>query len=44
MENAEKRTMPICLTPEQMKTISEFAKSMGMLNASQAIERLLKQH
>ncbi|MEW5840314.1 hypothetical protein [Nitrososphaera sp.] len=36
----EKRTMPVCLTPEQLKVVEEYAKSKGMLNASQAIEEL----
>jgi hypothetical protein len=38
----EKRTMPVCLTPEQLKKIEEYGKKKGMLNASQAIEELTK--
>ena len=34
--------MPICFTSEQFKKIEEFAKKHGMLNASQAVEKLLK--
>ena len=37
----EKRSMPICFTSEQFKKIEEFAKKNGMLNASQAVEKLL---
>lgn len=37
----EKRSMPICFTTEQYKIIEEFAKEHGMLNASQAIEKIL---
>jgi len=33
--------MPICFTKEQYKMIEEFAKKNGMLNASQAIEKVL---
>lgn len=34
--------MPVCFTNEQYKMIEEYAKSKGMLNASQALEELLK--
>ncbi len=37
----EKRSMPVCFTEEQYKKIEEIAKKNGMLNASQAIEKLL---
>ena len=37
----EKRSMPICFTTEQYKKIEKFAKKQGMLNASQAVEKLL---
>lgn len=37
----EKRSMPICFTNEEYKKIEEFAKKHGMLNASQAVEKLL---
>ncbi|MEM3095292.1 MAG: hypothetical protein QXX64_06615 [Nitrososphaera sp.] len=39
---SEKRTMPVCFTPEQLKMVEEYAKKRGMLNASQAIEELAK--
>lgn len=35
--------MPVCFTNEQYKMIEEFAKRNGMLNASQALEKLLKE-
>jgi hypothetical protein len=38
----EKRSMPICFTTEEYKKIEAFAKRHGMLNASQAVERLLE--
>jgi hypothetical protein len=38
----EKRSMPICFTTEEYKKIEEFAKKRGMLNASQAVEKLLE--
>jgi len=36
-----KRTMPICFDIEQYKKIEKFAKKRGMLNPSQAIEKIL---
>ena len=39
---SEERTMPVCLTPEQLKMIEEYAKKKGMLNTSQAIEELTR--
>jgi hypothetical protein len=36
----KERTMPICITPDQLKVIEEYAKKKGTLNASQAIEEL----
>lgn len=41
-ESMKKRSMPICFTKEQYAMIEEFAKKHGMLNASQAVEKLLK--
>ena len=35
-----KRTMPVCFTPGQLKVVEEYAKKKSMLNASQAIEEL----
>ena len=37
----EKRSMPVCFTAEQHRIVVEFAKRRGMLNASQAIEKIL---
>ena len=37
----EKRSMPVCFTDKQHKIIEEFAKKNGMLNTSQALEKLL---
>lgn len=36
----ESRTMPVCLSPEQLQIVEKYAKSKGMLNASQAVEEL----
>ncbi len=33
--------MPICFSTEQYKKIEKYAKKHGMVNASQAIEKLL---
>ena len=33
--------MPVCFNEKQYKMIEEFAKKNGMLNASQALEKLL---
>ena len=38
----EKRTMPVCFTPEQYEFIKRYAQKHGMLNAGQALERLIK--
>ncbi|MEW6043904.1 MAG: hypothetical protein ACK4TO_06325 [Candidatus Nitrosotenuis sp.] len=38
-----KRTMPVCMTPAQYEKIAEIAKLNGMVNASQAIEKILKE-
>ena len=37
----EKRSMPVCFTEKQYKKIQEIAKKNGMLNASQAVEKML---
>ncbi len=34
--------MPVCFTEKQYKVIEEFAKRNGMLNASRALEKMLK--
>jgi len=36
-----KRSMPVCFTEKQYKMIEEFARRNGMLNASQALEKIL---
>lgn len=36
----DKKTLPVCFTPEQLKVVEEYAKKKGMLNASQAVEEL----
>jgi len=38
-----KRTMPICCDLEQYKKIEIYAKKYGMLNTSQAIEKILEE-
>ena len=38
----DKKTMPVCFTPEQLKAVEDYARKKGMLNASQAIEELAK--
>lgn len=40
MDN-ERRSMPVCFTPEQIKLLEEYAKNHGMLNSSQAIEHIV---
>ena len=37
----KRRSMPVCFTKKQYKMIEEFAKKNGMLNASQALEKIL---
>jgi len=39
----EKRSMPVCFTKEQHKIIEEFTKRKGMLNTSQALEKILSE-
>ena len=36
------RTMPVCFTKEQLERIEEYGKRHGMLNASQALEKLVE--
>ena len=33
--------MPVCFTEKQFKMINEFARRNGMLNTSQALEKIL---
>ena len=37
------RSMPVCFTEKQYKMIEEFAKRNGMMNTSQALEKILSQ-
>ena len=39
----DRRSMPVCFTQKQYEMIEEFAKRNGMLNASQALEKILNQ-
>jgi len=39
----ERRSMPVCFTEKQYKMIEEYAKRNGMLNASQALEKILSE-
>jgi hypothetical protein len=39
-EPERKRTMPVCLSPEKLKLLTEYAKKNGMTNYNQAIEHL----
>ena len=36
-----KRTMPICCNTEEYKMIERYAKKRGMVNAGQAVEKIL---
>ena len=36
-----KRTMPICCNLEQYELIEKYAKKRGVINASQAVEKIL---
>jgi hypothetical protein len=40
--NMTKKTMPICCDLEQYKLIEKYAKKRGMINASQAVEKILE--
>jgi hypothetical protein len=42
MNAPRQKTLPICFSSEQLKFIENYAKLKGMLNASQAIEDILK--
>jgi len=37
----EKQSMPICLTTKEYEQIVKLARKYGMVNASQAIEKIL---
>lgn len=36
-----KRSMPVCFTKDQYSAIEEYARRHGMLNAGQALEKIL---
>ena len=38
-----KRTMPICCDLEQYKLIEKYAKKRRIINASQAVEKILEE-
>jgi len=39
----EKRSMPICFTKDQYKKLEAYGKKHGMLNLSQAVEKILNE-
>ena len=39
----ERRSMPVCFTAEQHAAVERYAREHGMLNASQALERMLRE-
>ncbi len=43
MKTMEKRSMPVCFSDDQYKMIVDYAKKNGMVSASQAVEKLLKE-
>ncbi len=38
----ERRSMPVCFTPGQYAAVERYAREHGMLNASQALEKMLR--
>jgi len=38
-----KRTMPVCCDTEQYKLNEKYAKKHGMINTSQAVEKILEE-
>ena len=38
-----KRTIPVCCDTEQHKMIERYAKKRGIINASQAVEKILEE-
>jgi hypothetical protein len=42
MSDDSEKTMPICFSQEQLKFIEDYAKTKGMLNATQVIDDILK--
>lgn len=39
----DKRTIPVCFKPEELKLIENSAKKLGMVNSSQAIEKIVSE-
>jgi hypothetical protein len=39
--NNQRRTIPVCFTPQQVKLIEKYAKENGLLNFSQAVEQII---
>ena len=39
----DQRTIPVCFKPEELKLIENFAKKLGMINSSQAIEKIVSE-
>lgn len=39
----DKRTIPVCFKPEELKLIENCAKKLGMVNSSQAIEKIVSE-
>lgn len=37
----ERRSMPVCFTAEQYAAVERYAREHGMLNAGQALEKML---
>ncbi|MGQ0605577.1 MAG: hypothetical protein ACT4OD_01290 [Candidatus Nitrosotenuis sp.] len=38
-----KRTIPVCLTADQYKKLKEIATLNGMIDAGQAVEKILRE-
>jgi hypothetical protein len=36
-------TIPVCFKPEEIELIETFAKKLGMINSSQAIEKMVSE-
>ena len=42
MNQDAKRSIPVCFKPEQLKILEDYAKKEGLLNYSQAVEKLIQ--
>lgn len=38
-----RKSIPVCFTKQQYEMIQEYAKQHGLLNASQALEKILRE-